>query len=80
LFASISATGTLEPWDFEADIEGGQYQKFIDVKNNNPGTKVMIAVDGWTHNDLTTSGCTDLVKHHQLKSQECYLRRVWWHS
>ncbi len=35
----------------EANIEGGQYQKFIDVKNNNPGTKVMIAVGGWTHND-----------------------------
>lgn len=50
-FASISATGTLEPWDFEADIEGGQYQQFIDVKNNYPGTKVMIAVGGWTHNE-----------------------------
>ena len=50
-FASISATGILEPWDFAADIEGGQYQQFVDVKTNYPGTKTMIAVGGWTHNE-----------------------------
>ena len=27
------------------------YQQFVDVKINNPDTKVMIAVGGWTHND-----------------------------
>jgi len=50
-FASISATGTLEPWDFEEDIQGGQYQQFLDVKNKYPGTKAMIAVGGWSHNE-----------------------------
>ena len=50
-FASISERLTLEPWDFEADIEGGLYQQFVDVKINYPNTKAMIAVGGWTHND-----------------------------
>ena len=50
-FASISASGTLEPWDFETDVEGGQYDQFVAVKNKYPGTKAMIAVGGWTHND-----------------------------
>ena len=49
-FASISETGTLEPWDFEEDIKGGQYQQFLDVKKSY-GTKAMIAVGGWTHNE-----------------------------
>ena len=40
-FASISATGTLEPWDFEEDIKGGQYQAFLDVKEKYPGTKTV---------------------------------------
>ncbi|KAL7531751.1 hypothetical protein ACHAXR_007497 [Thalassiosira sp. AJA248-18] len=50
-FASISATGILEPWDFEEDVKGGQYQQFLDVKNKYPGTKAIIAVGGWTHNE-----------------------------
>jgi chitinase len=50
-FASISAEGTLEPWDFEADIEGGEYQKFLNVRERYPGIKLLIAVGGWTHND-----------------------------
>jgi len=50
-FASISAEGTLEPWDFEADIKGGEYQKFLKIKERYPRTKLMIAVGGWTHND-----------------------------
>ena len=50
-FASISAEGTLEPWDFEMDIKGGEYQKFRTLKESYPGTKLAIAVGGWTHND-----------------------------
>ena len=50
-FASISDTGTLEPWDFEADVKNGQYSEFLAVKEKYPNTKVMIAVGGWTHND-----------------------------
>lgn len=50
-FASISDSYTLEPWDFEADIKGGQYQEFINVKKSSPGTKALIAVGGWTHNE-----------------------------
>ena len=50
-FASISGTGTLEPWDFEADVKGGLYQQFVDIKNKYPGTKAMVAVGGWTHNE-----------------------------
>lgn len=50
-FASISAEGMLEPWDFEADIKGGEYQQFLKVKETNPRIKLMIAVGGWTHND-----------------------------
>jgi chitinase len=50
-FASISADGTLEPWDFESDIKGGQYQQFIDVKKKFPETKAIISVGGWTHNE-----------------------------
>jgi chitinase len=50
-FASISAGGTLEAWDFEADVKGGEYQQFLKVKEKYPGTKLMIAVGGWTHND-----------------------------
>jgi len=50
-FASISAEGKLEPWDFEEDVENGQYQEFLAVREKYPGTKAMIAVGGWTHND-----------------------------
>ena len=50
-FASISSTGTLEVWDFETDIKGGQYQEFLAVKDRYPGTKLIVAVGGWTHND-----------------------------
>ncbi|KAL9188929.1 hypothetical protein ACHAXT_011419 [Thalassiosira profunda] len=50
-FASISDEGTLEPWDFEEDIKGGQYQQFLDVKQQYPDTKTMVAVGGWTHNE-----------------------------
>lgn len=50
-FASVSPDGTLEPWDFEADIKGGEYRKFLKVKERYPRTKLMIAVGGWTHND-----------------------------
>lgn len=50
-FASISADGMLEPWEFESDIKGGQYQQFIDVKKRFPETKTIISVGGWTHND-----------------------------
>lgn len=50
-FASISAEGTLEAWDFETDIKGGEYQQFINIQETYPRTKLMIAVGGWTHND-----------------------------
>lgn len=50
-FASISKFGTLEPWDFEEDIKGGQYQQFLDMRDKYPGTKAMVAVGGWTHNE-----------------------------
>ncbi len=50
-FAQISDSGTLEAWDFKADVEGGQYEMFINAKKKFPGTKAMVAVGGWTHND-----------------------------
>ena len=50
-FASISDTGTLEPWDFEEDVKNGQYSEFLAVKDKYPDAKFMIAVGGWTHND-----------------------------
>ncbi|KAL7555041.1 hypothetical protein ACHAWF_018638, partial [Thalassiosira exigua] len=50
-FASISSSGTLEPWDFEADIKGGQYREFMELRDKYPGTKIMIAAGGWTHNE-----------------------------
>lgn len=44
-------SGTLEPWDYDEDIKGGQYQQFLDAKKKYPGTKAMVAVGGWTHNE-----------------------------
>jgi chitinase len=50
-FASIDSSYRLEAWNGTYDNEVPLYKEFNTVKQRHPGTKTMIAVGGWTHND-----------------------------
>ena len=50
-FASIDAAYRLEAWNGTYENETPLYKEFNTVKQRFPGTKTMIAVGGWTHND-----------------------------
>ena len=50
-FASIDSSFRLEAWNGTYDNEVPLYKEFNTVKQRHPGTKTMIAVGGWTHND-----------------------------
>ncbi|KAL9184576.1 hypothetical protein ACHAXT_012546 [Thalassiosira profunda] len=50
-FASLDASYRLEAWNGTYDAEVPLYKEFNAVKQRHPGTKTMIAVGGWTHND-----------------------------
>ena len=50
-FASIDSSYRLEAWNGTYDNEVPLYKDFNTVKQRHPGTKTMIAVGGWTHND-----------------------------
>ena len=50
-FASIDSSFRLEAWNGTYDNEVPLYKELNTVKQRHPGTKTMIAVGGWTHND-----------------------------
>jgi len=50
-FASIDSSYKLEAWNGTYDHETPLFKEFNTVKQRFPGTKTMIAVGGWTHND-----------------------------
>ena len=50
-FASIDSSYRLEAWNGTYENETPLYKELNTVKQRFPGTKTMIAVGGWTHND-----------------------------